>query len=499
MSKNASKKTDRVENGNDIENIVKRFSHQLPKQLDYCSLRWVRRHKQIISSEKNILRSVENDFDEGMMICVVDKGGIGYSATADVSETGFQAALLEASRLAGLSAQFSSVDYSQVPFSHEVGRYDSSGQAQIAVNQYNPWQSVSLADKVGLLQMETEKLKTHDKIVHWGGELIMSNADVVLLTNQGGEICQSVESCFPNLWVTAHDKGETQRRSLAGGGRCMQGGWEQAQIYLCNQAERLSDQVIQLLYAENCPSINTDLLLMPDQLMLQIHESIGHPLELDRILGDERNYAGTSFVGLEMFGNYQYGSDLLNVSFDPTVNGELASCSFDDEGTPATKQMLIENGKLIRGLGGRISQTRANTNGVANARAETWNRAPTDRIANLNIEPGDTTLEQMIASTEKGVLMESNCSWSIDDSRNKFQFGCEWGQLIENGELTRAVKNPNYRGVSSQFWRNLIAVGSEFDVFGTPYCGKAEPNALISVGHAAAPCLFRDVAVFGGD
>jgi predicted Zn-dependent protease len=202
-----------------------------------------------------------------------------------------------------------------------------------------------------------------------------------------------------------------------------------------------------------------DLLLMPDQMMLQIHESIGHPLELDRILGDERNYAGTSFVTLDMFGTYRYGSDLLNVSFDPTHDEEFASYAFDDDGAVAQKTLLIERGILQRPLGGELSQQRARVAGVANTRACSWNRPPIDRMANLNVEPGDTPLADMIAATERGILMKTNLSWSIDDSRNKFQFGCEWGQLIENGKLTRVVKNPNYRGISATFWRSLKMVG----------------------------------------
>jgi predicted Zn-dependent protease len=243
-----------------------------------------------------------------------------------------------------------------------------------------------------------------------------------------------------------------------------------------------------------------DLLLMPDQMMLQIHESIGHPLELDRILGDERNYAGTSFVTRDMFGHYRYGSPLLNVTFDPTLPQELASYAYDDEGTVAEKVWLIRDGILERPLGGHLSQLRSGLPGTANARASGWNRPPIDRMANLNVEPGASTLAAMIAAVERGVLMRTNVSWSIDDSRNKFQFGCEWGELIENGRITHVVKNPNYRGVSSTFWRSLAQVGNAdtFEVHGTLYCGKGEPNQAIDVGHAAPPCLFSGVEVFGG-
>jgi len=244
-----------------------------------------------------------------------------------------------------------------------------------------------------------------------------------------------------------------------------------------------------------------DVLLMPDQMILQIHESIGHPLELDRILGDERNFAGTSFVTPDMFGTYRYGSPLLNVTFDPTVGEELGSYGWDDDGAKAEKVHLIRAGILERPLGGAISQARSGLPGVANARADGWNRPPIDRMANLNLEPGDATLDGMIAGIERGVLMETNRSWSIDDSRNKFQFGCERGRVIEKGKLGPVVKNPNYRGISANFWRSLKAVGNAetVQVLGTPHCGKGEPSQIIRVGHASPPCVFGDVAVFGGE
>ena len=231
-----------------------------------------------------------------------------------------------------------------------------------------------------------------------------------------------------------------------------------------------------------------------------MHESIGHPLELDRILGDERNYAGWSFVQLSDFGQLQYGSPLLNVVFDPTVDGEYASYAFDDTGLAATRQYLIKDGVLLRGLGGMDSQKRAGVPGVASTRASSWNRPPIDRMANINIEPGDTSFEEMISGVERGIYMSTNASWSIDDYRRKFQFGCEYARLIENGKLTKILKNPNYRGVTSTFWHNLKKVGdlSTFEIWGSPYCGKGEPNQVIRVGHAVPLCLFENVDVFGG-
>jgi len=308
----------------------------------------------------------------------------------------------------------------------------------------------------------------------------------------------------PNLAVTANEGVNTQTRSLGGqyNGYCRQGGLEVLeQAGFHGSGERVAHGALELLAAPNCPTGRMDLLLMPGQMMLQIHESIGHPLELDRILGDERNFAGTSFVTPDMFGHFRYGSELLNVTHDPMRPEQFATYRWDDDGAPAEKVYLIRNGILERPLGGTVSQARAGLAGVANSRACSWNRPPIDRMANLNIEPGNSTLADMIKSVERGVLMNTNVSWSIDDSRNKFQFGCEWGRLIEDGELKGVVKNPNYRGISESFWRSLKAVGdaSTFEVMGTPYCGKGEPSQVIRVGHASPACLFGNVEVFGGE
>jgi predicted Zn-dependent protease len=190
----------------------------------------------------------------------------------------------------------------------------------------------------------------------------------------------------------------------------------------------------------------------------------------------------------------------MNVSFDPTLVGENASYFADDIGNRATKEFLIQDGLLLRGLGSLESQKRLGLLGVASQRASSWNRPPIDRMANVNLEPGTSSLAEMIANVEHGVFMHSNRSWSIDDYRNKFQFGCECGKLIENGKLTRTVKNPNYRGITTPFWNSLKMVGdrSTFEVGGLSHCGKGEPNQIMFVGHASPACLFSNIEVFGG-
>jgi predicted Zn-dependent protease len=330
----------------------------------------------------------------------------------------------------------------------------------------------------------------------------------LFLTADGGRIEQEWEFLVPEVVAVASEGGETQSRSAAGqyNGFCQQGGLEVLErAGFLSDAPRVAREALELVRAPDCPSGELDLLLAPDQMMLQIHESIGHPLELDRILGDERNFAGTSFVTLDMFGHYRYGSPLLNVSFAPDVPHEFASYTFDDDGQPARREWIIRDGILLRPLGGALSQARARAlrpdiAGVANSRACSWKRPPIDRMANLNVEPGESSFEEMVASIEDGVLMRTNASWSIDDSRNKFQFGCEWGQRIRRGQLAEVVRRPSYRGISASFWRSLAMVGNDctFEVMGTPFCGKGEPNQVIRVGHAAPVCKFERVQVFGG-
>ena len=476
-----------------IDEIRRRFA-ALRCKGDFWSLRYVDENATAYSVRKNVPQPPQRRTDRGVMLTVHAEGGCGYAATGDLSLAGLQQALDRALHWACAAAPCSVFDFRRAPWPGARGEYMSPDLDAAG------W---SLHEAYERLMSESQASALDERIVDWEAAIELQRIDELQLTSAGGDIVQRYRITLPNLSVSAHANGDTQTRTLNGyRGLCQQG----AEAMLEQQGftgggRRLAEEVLQLLAAPDCPSGVMDALLMPDQVMLQVHESVGHPLELDRILGDERNFAGTSFVTLDMFGSYRYGSDLLNIVFDPGVRHELASYGFDDEGTPAEKTYLIRNGILERPLGGAVSQARAGIAGVANARANNWNRPPIDRMANLNLEPGSSTLQDMIAGIEHGILMSTNTSWSIDDSRNKFQFGCEWGQLIQGGELRGVVKNPNYRGVSAEFWRSLREVGSAatLQVLGTPSCGKGEPAQVISVGHAAPACVFANVQVFGGD
>ncbi len=473
--------------------LKQRLQNSLPA-VDFCSFRYVNFLSETVSVRQSVAQAPENQDDCGVMVTILDKGGYGYAATSDLSEAGLKKAVQQAQQWAACSRGrlVAPMDLHSCP-PPVIGEYVHKVQ--------QPWHSESLAHKVALLQAETETASIDSRIVDSFAELEWRQLEQFYLSSHGSEIWQQTEYLMPSLRVYGNQAADTQRRSFGGGYTGQQGGLELlASMNFYGSGRRLADEVLQLLAAPNCPSDRRNLLLAPDQMVIQVHESIGHPLELDRILGDERNYAGTSFVTPNLFGHYQYGSELLNVTFDPSIEQQFASYGYDDDGLSADKTYLIERGILKRPLGGFFSQQRAQLQGTANARACHWNRPPIDRMANLNIEAGDQPVEQLISEVENGVLMRGNRSWSIDDSRNKFQFGCEWGQLIENGQLTQVVKNPNYRGISATFWRNLTGVGdaNSFEVLGVSSCGKGEPNQMIFVGHASPVGRFHDVDVFGG-
>ena len=477
-----------------LKNLKEYFLKNIPSN-KFCTLRYVKSNSEYISVRQNVLDPIELTLDQGAIVTVVDGTGMGYAATCNLTDDGIKKAINNAEKWAEFNKKFSLIDYSKIEENHPVGEYNSIVGT--------PWESTPLPSKIDYLKSMNQSLKTNDNIVDWKAALGYIKKESVSFTSNDGEIYQSFDFIIPNMNVIASKDSVVQKRSLDSFATAMQGGLEIFDKVKFNQenASRLANEALELLSAPNCPSGKMDLVLDPGQMALQIHESIGHPLELDRILGDERNYAGTSFVKQEMFGNFQYGSEHLNITFDPTVEGQFATYSFDDDGNKAEKVFLIEKGTLKNALGSNISQARSGIPGVSNSRATNWNRSPIDRMANLNLEPGDSSFDEMIGAIEKGIFMKTNLSWSIDDSRNKFQFGCESGQMIENGKLTGLVRNPNYRGISSKFWRNLKMVGNldTFEIKGLPNCGKGEPNQAIFVGHASPVCLFSDVDVFGGE
>jgi predicted Zn-dependent protease len=474
-----------------LEGIEERFREALPP-CERATLRVVHARSETITVRRDVVQPVASDDDLGAMLTVHDRGGVGYAASADLGASGLRRAALRAREWAHATAAIGVPRAADAPAPVARACYESRVQ--------EPWRSVPLRARIDRVREACAALRVDPLIVEWSALTYHGEEDVLLLSTEGARIEQRFRFVVPDLRASANRGSETQTRTLGGGARGGQGGLEVLRHSgFQSDGPRIGEEARALLDAPECPSGRTDLLLAPDQMYIQIHESIGHPLELDRILGDERNYAGTSFVTPEMFGSYRYGSELLDVTFDPGHPEQLASYAYDDEGTPAERAYVIRRGILLRPLGSALSQRRADLPGTANARACGWNRPPIDRMANLNVEPGQSPFASLVRGIERGVYMESNRSWSIDDSRNKFQFGCELGRLIRDGELGPVVRNPSYRGVSAVFWRSLAGVGDRdtWQMLGSPNCGKGEPNQAIRVGHASPTCWFRDVDVFG--
>ena len=430
----------------------------------------------------------------GYMVEVLVGGNIAYAASSDWSTSALQEAKDRALRTARSMANFGVHQFSTDQRPKSIGTFDSPFETPL--REHSPRQ---ISD---LLIRACDNMKVSDKIVRRMSSARFIDSRHRYVSSNGTDVTQNFNLLSLDFSSTAQDGSNIQCRTHGGlTANSYQMGLEgiKEETFL-EKARQVAEESVELLSAEECPTETCSLVLNPEQMMLQIHESIGHPLEIDRIMGDERNYAGSSFVKLEDFGSLQYGSSIMNVTFDPTMQGEFATYDFDDNAHRASKEYLIKSGKLVRGLGGLESQVRSGVPGVANSRASDWNRAPIDRMANINLEAGSSSRDEIIGSIERGVLMLSNRSWSIDDYRRKFQFGCEYGKLIENGKITKTVRNPNYRGISVPFWNSLSMIGdsSTFQFYGTPYCGKGEPNQVIRVGHGSPLCLFDNIEVFGG-
>ncbi len=469
----------------------------IPIEAEYIGLRRVREITDQRTIKDGNPEDNSREISQGIMVEVLVNGQFGYCASASPTRTDLNRAVADAFRQAQIASAFALHRFDARARPKATGQWRSQRQESGSVR--------SARDIFDALTELDHRLRAADsgsgKIVQTQAALVSIRAEFEYASTLGTELQQEFQLTYSDFSAIAGGTNGTQRRSY---GDSLQIGDEYLTgnnfISLGAHCQRVGEQALELLAAPDCPSRKSDILVMPDQMVLQIHESIGHPLELDRILGDERNYAGWSFVTPKDFGTMQYGSALLNVTFDPTVEGEFASYAYDDGCAPAERKYLIKDGKLIAGLGGIESQLRSGIAGVANFRASSWNRPAVDRMANLNVEPGTSSFQDMLGMIEDGILMETNRSWSIDDYRNKFQFGCEYAREIKNGKLGKVLKNPSYRGVTNPFWRGLKAVGNAatMSTGGSPFCGKAEPNQVIRVGHRSPVCLFTDIEVFGG-
>jgi TldD protein len=359
---------------------------------------------------------------------------------------------------------------------------------------------VDLDEKVALLMEASRRAQGVQGVTFAEATIDLYRRRTYFASSDGSAIEQTIVHSGGGLEATAIGEGEMQRRSFPNSfrGHIRAAGYEHIRsLGLTEEAERIGGEAVDLLRAPECPSEVTTLVLDSSQVILQMHESIGHPTELDRVLGMEEAYAGTSFLTPEDRGTLRYGSDKVTVVADATLPGGLGTFAYDDEGVPAQRTVLIENGIFQNFTSGRDTATTLGLPSSGAMRADGWQNLPIIRMTNINLEPREGTLAEIIGDTQDGIYMNTNQSWSIDDKRVNFQFGCEIAYRIERGKLTQLYRNPNYTGITTEFWGSCDAVGGheEWTVYGTPNCGKGQPGQVARVGHAASPARFRNVRV----
>ena len=444
-----------------------------------------------LHARNGVLEGLRRSESAGVGVRALIGSSWGFSATSDLGDGAVRRAGEEAAAIARASARVPGppLELADVPVA--VDHWDSGWQE-------HP-DDVSLAEKGDLVVGATATMAGVVGVSVAEATLSFWDTEKWLVSSQGHRISQHIVESGSTMSATAVGEQETQRRSWGGiGGHCGTRGYELVRrADLAGNAGRVAEEAVALLSAPHCPEGVTDLILGPEQLGLQIHESVGHAIELDRILGWEAAFAGTSFLDLSELGRLRYGSELMNITADATLPGALGTFGYDDEGTPAGRVDIVRDGTWVGVLSGRDSAASAGLPPGGMVRADGWSRLPMVRMTNVGILPGDSSLEEIVASTADGIYMETNRSWSIDDKRLNFQFGCEVGREVKDGKLGRLLRNPTYTGITPQFWGSLDMLGGpdEWIFWGTPNCGKGQPSQWGHTGHPAVPARFRGVRV----
>ncbi|HKI53216.1 MAG TPA: TldD/PmbA family protein, partial [Anaerolineales bacterium] len=359
--------------------------------------------------------------------------------------------------------------------------------------------TISLEDKLNLLIQADAGMARVEGVKVRNGHLTFIKEHKTFANSEGADTDQTIYEAGGGIIATAVGNEEVQRRSYPSIRAQGTGGWENIlAMDLPGNAERIATESVQLLSAEQCPRDTvTTVVLGSEQLALQIHESCGHPIELDRVFGTEAAMAGTSFLTTEKLNNFQYGSEFVNITAESIRPNGLGTFGWDDEGIPASSTPIVKNGQFVGYLMSRETASILGLRSNGCMRASGWNRIPIIRMTNVSIEPGTWELDDLIADTDEGIFMESNRSWSIDDKRYNFQFGTEIGYEIKNGKKGKMLRNCTYTGITPEFWNSCDAVCSEnhWFMWGTPNCGKGQPIQVAHTGHGAAPARFRNVKV----
>jgi TldD protein len=457
----------------------------------YADVRGVEQMSETLGVRGPTVESLDRNESNGFGVRVLVDGAWGYSSSA-VMMAG------EATRVARLAVEVAKASATALSKPVELVPEPAHKATWATSIEKDPF-AVSLEEKVALLTGAAEAMEKVKGVRVGRGTMDFIRQKTWFVSSEGSDIEQTIFNTGGGIEATCVSDAEVQVRSYPGSfrGHFAGAGYELIdEMDLIAHAQATAEEAVQLLSARPCPSTTTTLVLDGHQTMLQLHESVGHPTELDRVLGMEAAFAGTSFVGIPDLGGLRYGSEHMNVTSDATVEGGLGSFGFDDEGVEAQRVDLIKEGILV---GFQSSRETAATMGADRSngtmRAEGWENFPLIRMTNINILPGNGgTLEDLISEVDDGIFMSTNKSWSIDDKRKNFQFGCEIAWEIKKGKLGKMLKDPRYTGITPVFWGNLDAVGSEWKMRGTPNCGKGQPGQTMRVGHGTAPTRFLDVS-----
>ncbi len=459
----------------------------------YADVRVQQTRHEEVSVKDGRVDGLIQDFSEGLGVRVLVDGAWGFASTSTMRRSDIDQAVGVALGIARASATVHRRPVDLGPPVANKGRL--KGPVKI-----DPF-SVSLEDKVALLMEAEGLLRSQPEIRVAEASAECTHWHKLFVSTEGAEVEQEAFETGAGIECSAVSDDELQKRSYPNsfGREVGQGGWELVEaMELTANAPRMAEEASALLRAEHCPSGCKTIILDASQLALQVHESCGHPTELDRVYGTEAAYAGTSFMTPDLLGKLHYGSDKVTIVADATVPGGLGSFGYDDEGVEAQNVKLIDEGLFVGYLTSRETAAELGNSGSMGAmRADGWQRIPLIRMTNINILPGDSSLEEMIADTQDGILMQTNKSWSIDDRRLNFQFGTEIAWEIKDGKRGKLYRNASYAGITPDFWNSLDAIAgpSEWRMFGLINCGKGQPGQVMRVGHGAAPARFRDVTV----
>ncbi len=457
----------------------------------YADARVVLTRTESIDVLNQAVESVDHTESAGIGVRALIGSSWGFYASADLTERSARDAGAMAAAIARASGLVpgAPLELADVPIT----------QATWETPHVEDPFSVPLSEKVDLLIGVTATMQEVPGIALARGDLGFFDTNKWFVSSQGHRIHQHLVESGGGFDATAVGESETQRRSYPQSfGQYETGGYEVIRRWdFPANAQRIAEEAAALLSAPEMEEGEKSLILEGSQLALQIHESVGHAIELDRILGWEAAFAGTSHLELDKLNTHRYGSEIMNITADATLAGSLGSFGFDDEGTPAQSVDIVRDGRWVGVLSGRDSAALAGVAPGGMVRGDGFNRLPMVRMTNVGLLPGDSSLDEIIAETRDGVYMATNRSWSIDDRRLNFQFGCEIGWEVKNGKLGRMVRNPTYTGITPQFWGGLdmLAAADEMVYWGTPNCGKGQPMQIGHTGHPAAPGRFANVRV----